>query len=327
MSIENSLKFVPKDPVNNKSALVHIMAWRQWGAKPLSAPILKVTWRYMALIAKIVRFWSRLVSMNIYFHVVSFLNDDVIKWKHFPRYWLFVRVIHRLHAQSSITLSFDVFFDLLLNKRLSKQSWCWWFETPWHSFWRHCKCDTETVCAGRWNLSPWRTRTISSDVANIVTPDALVTQTAERSASSTGPVFLWWRHQMETFSALLALCAGNSPVNSPYKGQWRGTLMFPLICDWINGWINNREAGDLRHHRDHYDVTAMWWRFVDLNNEALLYQQVPGWYLHTDQRGVIFLITQHQSCIHPPFDSLQQICLPLSNILAPSIIVLKEDCV
>ena len=38
----------------------------------------------------------------------------------------------------------------------------------------------------------------------------------------------WWRHQMETFSALLALCAGNSPVpvNSPHKGQWRGALMF-----------------------------------------------------------------------------------------------------
>ena len=33
----------------------------------------------------------------------------------------------------------------------------------------------------------------------------------------------WWRHQMEIFSALLALCAGNSPVNSPHKGQWRGT--------------------------------------------------------------------------------------------------------
>ena len=48
-----------------------------------------------------------------------------------------------------------------------------------------------------------------------------------------------------------------SPVNSPHKGQWRGALMFSLICAWINGWINNREAGDLRHHRGHYDVTVM----------------------------------------------------------------------
>ena len=48
-----------------------------------------------------------------------------------------------------------------------------------------------------------------------------------------------------------------SPVNSPHKGQWRGALMFSLICVWINDWVNNREAGDLRHHRTHYDVTLM----------------------------------------------------------------------
>ena len=69
----------------------------------------------------------------------------------------------------------------------------------------------------------------------------------------------WWRHQMETFSTQLALCAGNSlvPVNSPHKGQWRGALMFSLICIWINGWVNNPEAGDLRRHRGHYDVNVM----------------------------------------------------------------------
>ena len=54
----------------------------------------------------------------------------------------------------------------------------------------------------------------------------------------------WWRHQMETFSALLALCAGNSPVpvNSPHKGQWRGALIFSFIYAWINDWVNNREC-------------------------------------------------------------------------------------
>ena len=49
----------------------------------------------------------------------------------------------------------------------------------------------------------------------------------------------------------------NSPVNSPHKGQWHGTLMVSLICAWINGWGNNREADDLRCHRAHYDVTVM----------------------------------------------------------------------
>ena len=46
------------------------------------------------------------------------------------------------------------------------------------------------------------------------------------------------------------------PLNSPQK-KWRGALMFSLICVWINGWVNNREAGDLRRHRAHYDVTVM----------------------------------------------------------------------
>ena len=69
----------------------------------------------------------------------------------------------------------------------------------------------------------------------------------------------WWSHQMEAFSALLAICAGKSPVpvKSPNKDQWRGALMFSLICVWINGWVNNREAGDLTRYRAHYDVTVM----------------------------------------------------------------------
>ena len=48
-----------------------------------------------------------------------------------------------------------------------------------------------------------------------------------------------------------------SPVNSQHKGQWRGALMFSLICARINAWVNNREAGDLRRYRDHYDVIVM----------------------------------------------------------------------
>ena len=48
-----------------------------------------------------------------------------------------------------------------------------------------------------------------------------------------------------------------SPVNSRHKGQWRRALMFSFICAWINIWVNNREAGDLRHHRAHYDVIVM----------------------------------------------------------------------
>ena len=48
-----------------------------------------------------------------------------------------------------------------------------------------------------------------------------------------------------------------SPVNSPHQGQWRGALLFSLIYAWINDWVNNIEASDLRRHRAHYDVTVV----------------------------------------------------------------------
>ena len=48
-----------------------------------------------------------------------------------------------------------------------------------------------------------------------------------------------------------------SPVNSPHKGQWHGAWMSSLICAWTNGLVNNRDAGHLRRHGAHYDVTVM----------------------------------------------------------------------
>ena len=60
----------------------------------------------------------------------------------------------------------------------------------------------------------------------------------------------WWRHQMETFPRYWPF------VNSPHKGQWRGALMFSLFCAWTNGWVNNRDGGDLRRYRTHDDVTV-----------------------------------------------------------------------
>ena len=54
-----------------------------------------------------------------------------------------------------------------------------------------------------------------------------------------------------------------SPVNSPHKGQWRRALMLSLTWVWIYGWVNNLEAGDLRRHRVHYDVTVMTKPWVD----------------------------------------------------------------
>ena len=90
-----------------------------------------------------------------------------------------------------------------------------------------------------------------------------------------------------------------SPMNSLHKGQWRGALMFPLICTRINAWVNNSEAGDLRRHRAHYDVVVMYcyermlfvydknaWRavtrsfdvFFDLHPTKRLSKQAWGWW-------------------------------------------------
>ena len=64
-----------------------------------------------------------------------------------------------------------------------------------------------------------------------------------------------WKHLLRYWPFVRRI--HRSPVNSPHKGQWRGALMFSLICVWINDWVNNGESGDLRRYRIHYDVTVM----------------------------------------------------------------------
>ena len=70
----------------------------------------------------------------------------------------------------------------------------------------------------------------------------------------------WWRYQMETCSVVKR---GNmfhrSPMDSPHKGKWRGAFIFSLICAWTNGWVNNQDAGDLRH-RTHFNATVAYSR-------------------------------------------------------------------
>ena len=67
------------------------------------------------------------------FRVTGHLSGDFTGPREFP-------------PQRPVMRSFDVFFDLRLNKRLSKQSWGWWFETPSCPSWRHCNVITLTYC-------------------------------------------------------------------------------------------------------------------------------------------------------------------------------------
>ena len=78
----------------------------------------------------------------------------------------------------------------------------------------------------------------------------------------------WWRHQREIFFALLATCAGNSPVSGEFPAQRPVTRSFDVFFDLrLNeGWVNYREAGDSRRNRAHYDVTILL-----LRNTGLLF--------------------------------------------------------
>ena len=70
-----------------------------------------------------------------------------------------------------------------------------------------------------------------------------------------------WKHFLRYWPLVRGI--HRSRMNSLHKGQWRGALMFSLICAWINGWLNNHQAGDLRRHCGHYDVNVMWFPCTD----------------------------------------------------------------
>ena len=65
-----------------------------------------------------------------------------------------------------------------------------------------------------------------------------------------------------------------SPVAPPHKGQWRGALMFPLMCAWTNGWAKNRDASNSRSHRAHYNVIVKCFRCL---NRQLLRSNTKFW--------------------------------------------------
>ena len=68
-----------------------------------------------------------------------------------------------------------------------------------------------------------------------------------------------WHHEMKIFSALLALCVGNSPVTGEFFSQRPVTQNFDVFFDLRpnKSLRNNRKAGDLRRHRAYYDFTLI----------------------------------------------------------------------
>ena len=93
---------------------------------------------------------------------------------------------------------------------------------------------------------------------------------------------LRWRHQMETFPALLALCAGNSPVTGEFPSQRYVTRNFDVFFDLRpnNGWVNNRKSVDLRRHRTHYDVNVMTQMAIVAHIHNVRNPRWEIWYFH-----------------------------------------------
>ena len=89
--------------------------------------------------------------------------------------------------------------------------------------------------------------------------DTAITHSGDQSISSYGldryDDVIKWKHFPRHWPFVRGI--HRWPVNSSLKGHARTPLRFSLICARINGWINNREAGDLKRHRAHYDVSVM----------------------------------------------------------------------
>ena len=88
------------------------------------------------------------LSLELPLHKLC-LHEDVIKWKHFLRYWPFARGIHQSPDEFPSRQwrgALMAYMICALNKRLSKQSWGWWFETPSCSLWRHCNVRKVLEC-------------------------------------------------------------------------------------------------------------------------------------------------------------------------------------
>ena len=105
-----------------------------------------------------------------------------------------------------------------------------------------------------------------------------------------------WKHFPRYWSFVRGI--HRSPVNYQHTGQWRGALMFSLICAWINGCVKNRDAGDLRRHRAYY-CTAMVYRVLSIecgvNVNSSIYHQMR--YVFFDKSERYGNIIQFDNCL------------------------------
>ena len=118
-----------------------------------------------------------------------------------------------LGLQRPVTQSFDVFFDLRLNTRLSKQSWGWWFETPPHSLWRHC-----------YGWCSYRKLTLRCFYMSV-----MASQITDNSTVYWNVLF-----RLNSKKHKLRICDGNPPVTCGRQVTSHSLIWMNLLIDAIN---------------------------------------------------------------------------------------------
>ena len=128
-----------------------------------------------------------------------------------------------------------------------------------------------------------------------------------------------------------------SPVNFPHKGQRRGAYMFLFICAWTNAWVNNRDAGDLRHHRTHYDVIVMgrlvssiYWYYLPISISSARSTrkviQVPARAIIMTTLHALSPMIPVKACTTSWKEFLRQMSLQCASIKSPTSVTSNDIC-
>ena len=208
------------------------------------------------------RHWK---TMKTWWRHASIMTS-YIKWKHFPRYWPFVRRIHRSPVNSPHKGQWRgaLMFPLIC-------AWInGWVNNPEAGDLRrhHAHYDTTVMkkelgssANGIFKCNWWKSFKIWCKYTSYFSIQLRISQQYFRwcyhacLAIRRHDDVVKWKHFPRYWTFVRGI--HRSPVNSPHEGQWRGALMFSLICVWINDWVNNCETGDLRRYRAHYDIIVM----------------------------------------------------------------------
>ena len=167
-------------------------------------------------------------------------HDDVIKWKHFPRYWPFVRAIHRSPVNSP-----------------HKGQWRETSMIPLMCAWIIGWVNNGEAGDFRRHRTHYGVTVMNLEgIAFFIPMPILPNMALHMMRSSNGNIFRVIGHLCGEFTRhrwILRTKASNAE-------RWS----FLWSAPWIKGWANNRKAGDLRRHRAHYDVNVM--KAIDINN-------------------------------------------------------------